>query len=51
MNIGYIKVLFFDHELEFSTEDGLCPFGLCPYYYKGYKDEGDTNSVLKQLSV
>lgn len=46
MNIGYTKVLFFQLELQFHTENGPCP-----YYAKGQKSEGDTNSVLKELSV
>lgn len=46
MNIGYTKVLFFQLELQFHTENGACP-----YYSKGQKNEGDTNSVLKELSV
>lgn len=25
VNIGYIKVLFFKHEVEFNIEKGLCP--------------------------
>lgn len=46
MNVGYTKVLFFQLELQFYIENGPCP-----YYSKGQKNEGDTNSVLKELSV